>query len=157
MKPEDLQNKIEASIPEIEKMAANVELMAAQSARVQLELRTFSSGGDGVKDTKGRKLKKYSKAYAKKREKAGLQTENKDLVFSKDTSIIKDSIDVGNKDGKPVLGFTRDKGAEIAGYQEEQNNTIIFSLNQSEVDKVKRDVKDFAIRELQKITEGWKT
>jgi hypothetical protein len=156
MKPEDLQKKIEGSIPEIEKMSANLELMGAQSARVQLELRTFSTGGEGVKDIRGRKLKKYSEGYAKKREAAGLQTENKDLIFSKDTSIIKDSIDVGNSDGRPVLGFTRSKGAEIAGYQEKQNGSLIFSLNATETEKVKKDVKEYAMAQLRKIIEGFK-
>lgn len=156
MKPEDLEKKVEESIPEIEEIAAKAELMAAQSARVQLERRTFSTGGSGVKDIHGKPLSKYSEQYAKKREKAGLQTANKDLIFSSNTSVIKDNINTGLSNGKPALGFVKEDGAKIAGYQEQQNDTKIFQLNDSEKQKVTDQVKSFVMQSLRDIVSKWK-
>src|SRR6478609_3393722 len=107
---------IEASLDDIAALNSKIELQAAQSARVALELRTFSTGGTGVKDVNGNKLSPYVKpklvegkrgmkkskygTWAEKRLAAGLQIDNKDLVFDKNSSRIMTSINVGVSDGK---------------------------------------------------------
>src|SRR5690606_29136797 len=123
---------------------------------VQLELRTFSTGGSGVKDVHGNSLTKYSAQYAKKREKAGLQTANKDLIFSSNTSVIKDNINTGLSNGKPALGFINTEGAKIAEYQEKQNDTKILQLNESERQKVTEDVKKYVMQALRDEIAKWK-
>lgn len=151
----DYQKKIEASLGDISRITYNAELLAAQEGRVQLELRTFATGGTGVKDVNGRSLSKYSDAYAKRRAKAGLQTSNKDLVFSKNTSVIKDNIDVGLSDGKPALGHVKPDGATIAGYQEEREGDDIFRLNEKEKSVVVETVKTYVMDELRKLVQSW--
>lgn len=151
----DYQKKIEASLEEIPKITENADLLAAQEARVQLELRTFATGGSGVKDVNGQPLSKYSEAYAKKRKAAGLQTDNKDLIFSKDTSIIKDNIDVGLSDGKPAMGHVKQDGYLISTYQEEREKKVIFSLNDQEKENVKNTVKEYLMSALKEMTKKW--
>lgn len=157
---EHYQRRIEASLEDLSKLTYNAELQAAQEARVQLELRTFSTGGQGIKDVKGLGLTQYSRAYAKKRQKAGLQTEKKDLIFSSDTSVIKDNITVGLDNNRPALGFILEKGADIAGYQEEYEAKFgrgkIFQLNQEEVQAVKERVSKYVIGQLKEIVQSWK-
>lgn len=153
--PEELQKKIAASIDEVAALMGTVELRGAQSARVKLELRTFSTGGTGVKDINGNPLTPYSEAYKKKRAREGLQTNSKDLIYSKNTSIIKDSITVGLSAGKPALGFTRAEGAEIAGYQEEQNKTKIFQVASGELTDIKTEIKNLVMAKLREITKNW--
>lgn len=168
---EEIQRKIEKSLEDIPEITSKAELMAANSANVQLQLRTFAAGGTGVKDINGRSLKPYVKPkliegergvkkdgkgqYAEKRVKAGLQVDHKDLVFSKNTSVIKDNISVGLENGTPALGFINEKGALIAGYQEQQNDTKIFQLNDKEREVVKSDVKEFVMGALKKMVEKW--
>jgi hypothetical protein len=167
----DLQKKIEASVDSIPQLTADAELLAAQAADVQLLLRTFATGGKGVKDINGNNLKPYVKpklvqgkrglkkdkhgTWAEKRLKAGLQIDNKDLIFSSDTSVIKDNIAVGTASDKPALGFTKSDGALIAGYQEEQNKTQIFQLNDGERENVNKQVKGFIMEGLKKMVESW--
>lgn len=152
---EDFRKSIEASLEDIGKINFQCELLGAQEANVQLQLRTFATGGSGVKDIGGKKLSKYSPAYAKKREKAGLQVANKDLIFSSNTSVIKDNIAVGLSGGKSAMGFVNQEGAKIAGYQEEREKTVIFKLNDSEVANVSAAVKKFGMDSIKKISEGW--
>jgi hypothetical protein len=153
---ENLQIAIENSLQKVAEISQNAELLAAQEARVQLELRTFATGGSGVKDVNGNNLSNYSSAYAKKRQNAGLQTANKDLVFSSDTSVIKDNITVGLSSEKPALGFIKAEGAKIAGYQEEREGAAIFQLNQKEIDIVKEKVRDYTLAAIKEITDTWK-
>ena len=147
--------KIEQSIEELPIITGEVELLAAQDAYVQLMMRTFV-GGTGVKDVNGNKLSKYSEQYAKKRLKAGLQIANKDLVFSSDTSSIKDNIMVGMSGGKPAMGHLNERGYLIATYQEEQNNTKIFELNQSEIDQVRDTIKTHVMEKLSEMVAKWR-
>lgn len=151
----EIGTKIESTIPELEALPFKLELKAANVAEGLLALRTFSTGAQGVYDTKGNKLKVYSAGYAQKRKKFGLQVANKDLIFSKDNSIIMTNIKIGLSDGRPVLGFLKEKASLIAGYQEEQNNTKIFQLNDEERAEVIRQVKEFYISELKRITQKW--
>lgn len=151
----DYQKAIEASLEDISNITYNADLMGAQQARVQLELRTFATGGSGVKDIAGKGLSKYSKSYAKRREKAGLQSANKDLIFNKNTSVIKDNITLGTSDGKPALGFLKEEGARIAGYQEEREKTVIFAINDSDKQKIVEQVKKYIMDASQKIVQGW--
>lgn len=150
----NISDKVEKSIPEIEKLSSDLSLVAAQSAQVKLISRTFS-GNKGVLDIDGRPLSKYSAEYAKKRLKNGLQIANKDLIFDKNSSAIFNSLDVGTKSGVPAFGFSKEKGAKIAGYQESQNNTKIFQLNKQERDQVITDVMDFVREKLKEIVNKW--
>lgn len=150
-KANEIVKKINDSLPELEKLAYDAELLAAQKANELLFARTFASN-DGVHDSKNAKLKGYSKAYAKKRENAGRQTKNKDLQF---TGALFESVQVGIESNKPALGFLTQRSAEIAGFQEEQNNTKIFVLNQNEIDEVKKDVVEFTMKRLSEIVKSW--
>ncbi len=152
----DYQKKIEASLGDISKLTYNIELFAAQEARVQLELRTFATGGSGVKNVNGGNLSPYSKAYAQRRIKAGLQADKKDLIFSKDSSVIKDNITVGLSNQKPALGFLKKEGAEIAGYQEEREKVKIFETTPAEREKVAEAVKEYMMKEIGKIFDSWR-
>lgn len=149
-----ISDKIDASIPEIEKLSSDLSLVAAQSAQVKMLSRTFS-GNKGVLDVDGRPLSGYSTAWAKKREDAGLQTEKKDLIFNKNSSAIFDSLQVGISNGIPTLGFTKSKGADIAGYQEDQNNTKIWQLNKAERDEVVSDTREFVKERMREIIKSW--
>jgi len=146
---------IEASLVDIEALNSKIELYAAQNARVALELRTFSTGGQGVKDVNGNKLSNYSPQYAKKRKAHGLQTANKDLIFSSDTSVIKDNITLGLAGGIAALGFIKEEGATIAGYQEEREKVKIFELNTAERDAVILKAQEFAIEQMRLIAQSW--
>src|SRR5688572_1922326 len=142
--------------------------MAAQSANVQLELRTFASGGSGVKDIKGTELSKYVKpklidgvhgprkdkygTWAEKREAKGLQTNHKDLIF---TGEFQRSFVVGLSHGKPAFGMLNARAAEIAEGQEDQNKTKIFQLNDAERENVKKDVKNYVMGALKDMVKGW--
>ena len=149
----EIAGKIEATIPEIEALMGELELLAAQEADVLINLRVFNGG---AKDIRGRELKPYTEAYAKKREKAGLQTARKDLIFNKDSSVIFSNIRVGLTQNKPALGFIKEKGAEIGGYQEKQNNTKIFQLNDEERRIVKEKVREHLFKRLREITQQWR-
>lgn len=166
--PEDIQKKIEQSIPLLSDIAANAELRAAQSANVQLELRTFAAAGSGVKDIKGKELSDYVKpkliegkhgprkdkygTHAEKRAAKGLQTDHKDLIF---TGEFARSITVGLSGGKPALGMLDKRAADIAAGQEEQNKTKIFQLNDAEREAVKKDVKDYVMGALRDMVKSW--
>lgn len=151
----DYQKRIEASLEDISKITYNAELLAAQESRVQLELRTFSTGGTGVKDVTGKTLSKYSKAYAAKRKKAGLQTENKDLIFDKNTSAIKDNIDVGLSGGKPAMGHVKQEGYLIAGYQEKREGQDIFILNEQEKNNAVNAAKEYLMNAMKELAKSW--
>lgn len=151
----DYQKRIEASLEDISKITYNAELLAAQESRVQLELRTFATGGTGVKDVTGKTLSKYSKAYASKRKKAGLQTENKDLIFDKNTSAIKDNIDVGLSNGKPAMGHVKQEGYLIAGYQEKREGKDIFIINEQEKNNAVNAAKEYLMNALKELAKSW--
>lgn len=151
----EYQKAIEASLQDISKITYNAELLAAQQARVQLELRTFATGGTGVKDVSGKNLSNYSKAYAKRREKAGLQIANKDLEFNKNSSSIRHNLDVGISDGGPAFGHIKENGYRIAGYQEEREGVNIFKLNDQEINNIRKTVKDSVMEAIRKLAEGW--
>ena len=153
---EDQIKKFEQSIEEIPSIIADAELYAAQESEVQLLLRTFAVGGSGVKDTTGKALSKYSEQYAKKRERAGLQTANKELVFSKDSSAIKDNISIGLSDGKAALGHVNERGYLISTYQEEREGVIIFQLSDSEKAIVADKVKQYVMKRLREMVAKWK-
>lgn len=150
----DIESKITNSLPEIEKLGSDLELFSAQQSQVKLLERTFS-GNKGVSDIHGTPLTKYSAAYAAKRIKAGLQVDKKDLIFNKNSSSIFNSLDVGASQGKPAFGFSTQKGAQIAGYQEKQNNTKIFQMNDKERADVMEEARIFVFDRLKKITSTW--
>ncbi len=148
--------KIEASIDELPLALGRIELAAAQEAQVQLLLRTFV-GGQGVRDIYGNKLSAYSDAYAKKRLKNGRQIQNKDLVYSSDTSAIKDNITTGISGGKPAMGHLNERGYLIATYQEERENTKIFQLNDAEKANVTEILREQTKIELSNLVKNWRT
>lgn len=153
---EQYASKIEQSIDELPFITGRVELAAAQEAYVQLLQRTFATGGTGVRDIYGNKLSAYSDAYAKKRLKHGRQVQNKDLVYSSDTSVIKDNIMVGMSGGKPAMGHLNERGYLISTYQEEQNNTKIFQLNDTEKANVTEVIKEQVMSELSQMVKKWR-
>lgn len=150
-KPIDISKKIKESIVDFEKLQYQIELNSSQKALALLMDRTFASSG-AIRDSKNKKLKGYSEAYAKKREEAGYQTKNKDLQI---TGALMESIQVGESNGRPVLGFLTERSAKIAGYQEDQNKDTIFTLNESERQEVIEDSKQFAIEQIQNIVKSW--
>lgn len=152
----DYQKKIEESLSKLSEITYNAELLGAQHGRVLLELRTFATGGSGVKDITGKNLSKYSKAYAARRKKAGLQIANKDLIFDKNTSSIRDNIDIGLTQWKTALGHVKEDGYKIATYQEDREGMTIFALNDSEKKEVGDVVKAALMESIKKMVQGWR-
>jgi hypothetical protein len=150
-KSDEIGKKIIATLPDFRKLARNIELLSAQKAQELLLGRVYS-GGEGAKDTKGKALSPYSTAYAKKREKAGRQVEKKDLLF---TGALFESIQIGTEDEIPTLGFLTQYGADVSGYQEEQNKTSIFSLNDEERKQIKDTVSAYVQNSLKDIVRKW--
>ena len=149
-KSTEIAGKIESTIPDLQQLSYDAELLAAQKASALLLARVFS---DGAKDVNNKQLSPYSKPYAKKREKEGRQIQKKDLQF---TGALFESIQVGTQNEKPVVGYLTERSAQIGGYQEEQNNNVaIFSLNDTERAEVAADVKDFVINRLREIVQRW--
>lgn len=153
---DEYKQAIEKSIDELPEIVGDIEVLAAQDAHVQLLLRTFATGGSGVKTITGQNLSKYSDQYAKKRLKAGRQTANKDLIFSNDTSAIKDNIMVGISGGKPAMGHLNERGYLIATYQEEREGEKIFALNDSEIAAVAETIKTHVMNSISEMVSKWK-
>lgn len=78
----------------------------------------------------------FSESWKKKRQSKGRQTGVKDLFFNGDLfrSITKGEDDKGNV----VLGFSRERQREIAGYQEEYLRKPIFRFSADELQEIKR-------------------
>lgn len=148
----DYQKAIEASLEDISKLTFQAELLGVQEARIQVEQRTFASGGQGVKDVNGKALSKYSEAYAKRRAKAGLQTANKDLIFTGEFSR---NVTVGTSGGKPAYGFVTSEAAKIAEGQEKREGTQIFVISPSEKDNIANTIKDFIMPALRELVKKW--
>lgn len=148
-KANEISSKLENSLPDFQKLMYDSELLAAQSANSLLIARVFSKG---AKDINGQALTPYSEGYAKKRERAGRQTKNKDLIF---TGALFESVQVGTKNERPAMGFLNEGSATIGGYQEEQNSTKIFQLSNEELDVVKNDVKEFVLNGIKDIIKQW--
>jgi len=148
----EIEKKIIDSLPEIEKIGYDSELIAAQRSLELLFARTFAAPGDGVRDVDNAKLKPYTLPYAKWRAKRGYQIKNKDLQV---TGALHESIQVGSSDGRPALGFLTERSTLIATYQEEQQGNIIFSLNAEEVEEVKKTIAEFAINRMSEIVKTW--
>lgn len=149
---QDYKKAIEASLEDISKLTFNAELLGVQEARVQLEQRTFALGGQGVKDSSGNSLSKYSAAYARRRERSGLQTTNKDLIFTGEFSR---NVTVGTSNGKPAYGFVTAQAAKIAEGQEKREGVEIFTLNQSEIDNVRETVKESLMAAIREMVKKW--
>jgi len=148
-KASDISAKINATIPQIEELTGRTELFAAQEALTVITERVFTGAS---KDSNGNKLSGYSEGYAKRREKAGRQSKNKDLIFNGN---LFNSVNVGTSNNKPVLGITNQRSAEIAGYLEEQEEKSIFVLGDKERQQVQEAAKDFLFGELRKIVKQW--
>lgn len=148
-KSNEIGNKLEASIPDIEKLVFDSELLAAQTANSLLLARVFN---DGAKDINYRDLKGYSKAYAKRREKLRLQVQKKDLIV---TNALHLSIQVGTTNNKPAMGFLTERSSLISEYQEKQAAIPIFQLSDDEREIVKNDVKEFVLNGIREIIKNW--
>lgn len=149
---DEIGKKIEDTLDDIKELPGQLELFSAQQSFALFMERTFTTGG--VKDIKGNSLKPYTAAYKKVREnnKPSLQTDNKDLQF---TGKLFRSINVGLSIGKPAMGITNEDSSKIAGYQEEQNNTKIFQLNDAERERVIDDTKSYMFEKLRNIVSQW--
>lgn len=150
-KSNNIEQKIKDSIPDFENLVYQMELNSSQAAIGLLMLRTFASS-DGIRDSNGKKLKGYSEKYAKKREEAGYQIKNKDLQI---TGALMESIQVGEQNGRPVVGFLTERSAEIAGFQEDQNKGKIFILSDQEREEVISNTKQFVNEQIQEIVKKW--
>ena len=150
---DEIGKKIEGSLDEISALPGKLELFSAQESFAIFMERTFSKGG--VKDVNGNLLKPYTAAYKKVREKnkPSLQTDFKDLQV---TGKLFRSINPGLSAGKPAMGLTNEDSAKIAGYQEEQNNTVIFALSSEERGVVIEKTNEYLIENLRNIVSGWR-
>lgn len=112
---------------------ADAMLSALNAGMGQMKFRIFNKG----LDAEGNSLGRYTKAYAKKRERLGRQTAYKDLEV---TGSLRRAIEVAKEGNqKVVIAFVNEGEALIAGYQEKQTNTRIFTPSQSEFEFIQAE------------------
>ena len=146
--PQELANKIEKSIPNIEKALQGYEILVVSDIEGSIKSRIFNKG-----DAQKGKIGKYKKGkYKQKREEAGRQTDYVDLQF---TGELNRSIQKGIKGGKQVVGFNNDGSAEIAEHLEDKYNKVIFSPNNDELNDAIKTGETYMIQQLQKIVQSW--
>lgn len=125
MKPQEAKNELNNLKTALKDISLRLQLVGLTEMKARLKMRVFQLG----QDVKGSLLSGYNVTYAKKRTKAGRQTGKKDLYF---TGNLFQSIETGESGGNVVLGFTNEREAQIAKYQEEREGTIIFSPSEEE-------------------------
>lgn len=148
-KATEISNKLTQSIPKFQELGYNTELFAAQLANALLMARVFSGGANDINE---QPLKPYTKEYAKFRKKQGRQIEKKDLIL---TGALFENVQVGTSNNKPATGFLNERNADIGGYQEEQNGSLIFILSDDEREEVNKQAAEFIINGVKDIIKGW--
>jgi hypothetical protein len=145
---EDLSKKIEASIPRLQAASANAEVVANNEALGTILGRIFNDG----QKTNGSKIGSYtSESYKRKRESAGLQTNQIDLQFEGD---LFNSVQVGTLNGRPAVGIINSDEAEISGHLEERYGPI-FQASLSEREQAISTARDFMFNAIRKEIKTW--
>lgn len=143
-----IQAKIEATIPQIELLAANAEVLANNDALGNVLDRIFTLN----KKTDGTPIGKYKEgSYKNKRKKAGMQTSSIDFQFTGD---LFNSVQLGQLKGKPAVGIVNNKKAEIADHLEGRFG-IVFQASESERDQAMNVARDYMFEGLKEIMKQW--
>jgi hypothetical protein len=146
--PQQLADKIEKSIPNIEKALQGYEVLVISDIEGAIKSRIFNKG----ESQKG-KIGKYKNGkYKQKREDAGRQTDYVDLQF---TGELNRSIQKGIKGDKQVVGFNNDGAAEIAEHLEEKYNKVIFAPSSDELKDAIKTGETYMVQQLTKIVQSW--
>lgn len=116
----DLGKKISASIPNLEIIAANAEVVANEDALGAISQRIFVDG----KNSSGNDIGKYAGSeskskgrYKAKRNAAGRRIDKVDLQFTGD---LFNSLQLGTLNGKPAVGIISQKQADVADNNEKR-------------------------------------
>lgn len=149
---------------EIASKAYDIELIGAKKAEALIKKRIFNEGkdADGLKmatKSKNVNVKKsgvYSHPYGQRRKK-GIKINGKvykgrrnNVMDFQLTGSLFQSIQVAEKNGKPVLKITNEKLSDIANYLEKQQDAEIFSLSDNERSDVRADMRTAILKEIQK-------
>lgn len=127
-------------------------LVGAKSFRNKGAADSFFSGDDleWVR-YKGRSLAVLDGGYKALRERQGLEGNFVNLEYS---GKLKDSIDIGTFDGKPVIGFTAAKSVLISQGLENKYGQIFYP-SKEEIDIAVMLMETYIVEELKKITDSW--
>lgn len=147
-KIEQLVKKIQASLPEISKVAAEAEIVANKQVEGLILDRIFTLG----KKADGTPIGAYkNEQYKKKRIEEGLQTSYIDAQF---TGRLFNSITTGNLNGKPAVGITDPNRAEVSQHLDEKYG-VIFTASVSERAEAINVARDYAFKRIREIVKGW--
>lgn len=143
-----LANNIKASIPSIKVAMANSEVAGTQDVLGDVTSRIFVKG---IK-TDGSDIGQYVNGpYKAKRNENGKRIDKVDLQYNGD---LFNSVNTGKFNGKPAVGITSERQAEIAGYNEERYG-MIFTATQEEKQTAAESARDFLFKELKRIIATW--
>jgi len=143
-----LAKKITASIPKIEVLTANAEVVATTTAQGDIIRRIFNEG----KRTDGASIGLYtSPPYKRRRESEGRQTKYVDLQFSGD---LFNSIGIGQFNGNAAVGIKSEKENDIANHNETRYGTI-FTASDEEKAIAQQVARDYMFNALKNIIKGW--
>lgn len=175
-----IQNKIEASLPEITKMAEDATEVASQHALGLITRIIFNDGLDASGNKIGtyddvrkqkflteraalagsftkkqeKKLEKSDEdfTYKRLRELKGLQTDFVDLQFNGD---LFRSVDKVVKENKGVIAITNKEEAKISAYHEKKYKKDIFVGSDKERMESLETARTYAMDKLRSIFKSW--
>jgi len=101
-----------------------------------IQNRVFGAG----KDVNGTNIGNYANSTIKIRERHGLQTSTVDLVFS---GGLMASFKVSKYGTSYTIGFSTQKAADIAGYNEDHFDKTIFGLSESDYTEINNLITDW--------------
>ncbi len=133
------------SLEEILRLAASDSVVMV-AHRVQQS--GLSANGSRLTTKATLRMGAYSKAHAKRRAERGLQIGMVDLTM--DGTLFKAWDVLSTSPAEAVAGFSDSEQADIATYLEEYYDEPIFSLSDSEQDRVSQGMMDTVIDKLKK-------
>lgn len=145
---DELTKKIEKSLPEISKIAADAEVVGNKQAEGLILDRIFTLG----KKADGSPIGDYKPGYyVTKRKNSGLQTSFIDAQF---TGRLFNSITTGILNGRPAVGITDPDRAEVSQHLDEKFG-VIFQASISERDEAIVAARDYAFNKIKEELKKW--
>jgi hypothetical protein len=143
-----LAQKINASIPKIEALVINAEVVATTDAIGVVTRRIFNEG----KLRDGGSIGNYtSPPYKRRRELKGRQTKFIDLQFTGD---LFNSIKVGQFNGHSSIGIVSDKENDVANHLEGRYG-VIFTASDEERAVATEVARNYMFAKLKDIIKSW--
>jgi hypothetical protein len=150
----DLGKKIAASIPNLEIIAANAEIVANEDALGAISQRIFVDGKNADGTDIGQYAGENSKSkgrYKAKRNAAGRRIDKVDLQFNGN---LFNSLQLGTLNGKPAVGIISPKQADIADHNEKRFG-IVFQATEQEKDNAIELARAFMFDGIKKEMKKW--